>query len=204
MKYPLSHSEVETIVIAAVARALDRGPEEIQLEGSLQEDYGAESLDLLEVIFNIEKACRVRLPKMTLMQHAKERFGEETLVTRGRLTQFGAQVLRQIRPEINPLEFHSGLSLQDVGRLANPQTFVRLVVRLLEAKEEALSRLQTDGCPKCGSHEICDSPTTAEFVCSKCQSIVLAPSGDVIVASDMAAMAEKFQSASAASLSNAN
>src|SRR5690242_7484381 len=134
MIHTLTQSDVETTVVAAIARALDRKPQEIALSASLQDEYGAESLDILEIVFNIEKTCRLRLPKMTLMQHAQERFGEGQFIRQGELTPLGLQVLRQMRPEIDPDQFHPGLRIQDVSRLVTAQTFVRLVMRLLEGK----------------------------------------------------------------------
>jgi acyl carrier protein len=200
----LTHPDVEAAVITAVATALDRKPEEIELGASLQDEYGAESLDILEIVFNIEKACRIRLPKMTLLQHAQEQFGEGQFVKQGELTPLGLQVLRQMRPEIDPDQFHPGLRVQDVGRLVTTQTFVRLVLRLLEGKEEALQRLQTEGCSACGSKDVQDSPTAAEFVCAKCAAIYPAPSGDAILSADLASIQTNRETSASAPLTATN
>lgn len=204
MTYTLTQSDVETAVLAAVARALDRKPEEIALSGSLQDEYGAESLDILEIVFNIEKSCRLRLPKMTLLQHAQERFGEGQFVKQGELTLLGLQVLRQMRPEIDPEQFRPGLRVQDISSLVTAQTFVRLAMRLLEGKEEALRRLKTDGCTACGSNDVQDSPTAAEFVCVNCGAVYPTPSGDAILAEDLASLQAKIDSPAGAPLPASN
>jgi acyl carrier protein len=183
-----SQHDVETIVIGAVAHALDLPPEKIQLNGSLQEDYGAESLDILEIVFSLEKAFRIRLPKTNLMQHAQERFGEDTFIQRGQLTDFALKVLREMRPEIDPALFKPGLNVHDVARLVTPQTFVRLSMRVLEGKRDALLRLRESGCTTCGSHEIEASTAAPEFVCTSCSAIYPTPSGDDILMEDLSAL----------------
>jgi acyl carrier protein len=180
--------DVESTVIATVARALDLPPEKIETGASLQEDYGAESLDILEIVFSLEKAFRIRLPKTNLLQHAQERFGEASFLHQGQLTDFALRVLREMRPEIDATLFRPGLRVHDVARLVTAQTFVRLVTRVLEGKREALARLQAEGCATCGSHAIGDSESAPEFVCSSCAAIYPAPTGDDILMQDLFAL----------------
>lgn len=180
--------EVETAVIAAVARALDLPPEQIRLGASLQDEYGAESLDILEIVFTIERAFRIRLPKTNLMQHAQERFGEDAFLHQGVLTDFALKVLRQMRPEIDPALFTSGMRVKDVARLVTAQTFVRLAARVLEGKRAALAQLREKGCAQCGSHDLRDSEKAPEFVCAACGATEPTPSGDDILLKDLEAL----------------
>jgi len=198
--HKLTQADVETAVIAAVARSLDRKPEEIELHASLQDEYGAESLDILEIVFNIEKSCRLRLPKMTLLQHAQEKFATNQFIKQGELTALGLEVLRQMRPEIDSEQFRPGLRVQDVSRLVTAQTFVRLALRLLDGKEEALEKLRSSGCTTCGSKEVLDSTTAAEFVCANCGAIYPVPSGDAILAEDLVRVQTKIDSPTSVSL----
>lgn len=183
-----AHEKVESTVIAAIAHALDLPSEEIRLDASLQEEYGAESLDILEIVFSLEKAFRIRLPKTNLMQHAQERFGAETFVHQGELTELALRVLREMRPEIDPALFRPGLRVHEVARLVTAQTFVRLALRVLEGKKQALQALQANGCATCGSAEIRDSDLAPEFVCASCNAIYPIPSGDDILMQDLEAL----------------
>lgn len=181
----IEQQEVEAKVIAAVARALDLPADEIQLGASLQGEYGAESLDILEIVFALETAFRIRMPKTNLMQHAQERFGEDTFLHQGQLTDFALRMLREMRPEIDPALFKPGLRVHDVARLVTTQTFVRLALRMLDAKREALQALRARGCGTCGSHDIDDSQTAPEFVCKSCGAIEPTPTGDDVLMHDI-------------------
>lgn len=180
--------QIEKTVIAAVAHALDLPPAQIELGASLQEEYGAESLDILEIVFSLEKSFRIRLPKTNLMQHAQERFGQDTFLHQGQLTDFALKVLREMRPEIDPALFKPGLRVHDVARLVTAQTFVRLVMRVLQGKAEALEQLRTGGCTACGSHDIRESESAPEFVCAGCNATFPTPSGDDILMQDLATL----------------
>ena len=184
----IEQQEVERKVVAAVARALDLPPEDIRLGASLQEEYGAESLDILEIVFALETAFRIRMPKTNLMQHAQERFGEETFLHQGQLTDFALRMLRELRPEIDPALFKPGLRVQDVARLVTTQTFVRLALRMIEAKGEALQEWRASGCTTCGAHDIEESQAAPEFACGSCGAIYPTPSGDELIMRDIEAL----------------
>jgi acyl carrier protein len=184
----IEQQEVETKVVAAVARALDLSPSEIQLGASLQEEYGAESLDILEIVFALETTFRLRMPKTNLMQHAQERFGEDTFLHQGQLTDFALRMLREMRPEIDPALFKPGLRVHEVARLVTTQTFVRLSMRMLDAKNEALQQLREEGCRTCGSRDVEASPNAPEFVCASCGAIYPTPSGDEVLMRDIEAL----------------
>lgn len=181
----IEQQEVETTVVAAVARALDLAPEQIRLGASLQEEYGAESLDILEIVFALETAFRIRMPKTNLMQHVQERFGEDKFLRQGQLTDFALQMLRELRPEIDPALFKPGLRVHDVARLVTTQTFVRVAMRMLAAKRSALRALRESGCTTCGSQEIVESDIAPELVCVPCGAIFPTPSGDDVLLRDI-------------------
>jgi acyl carrier protein len=180
--------DVETRVVAAVARALDLPPQQIELGASLQEEYGAESLDILEIVFALETAFRIRMPKTNLMQHVQERFGEEKFLHQGELTDFALRALRELRPEIDPALFKPGLRVHEVARLVTAQTFVRLALRMVDAKREALEQMRESGCASCGSHDVGESQVAPEFVCNACGAIFPTPSGDEVLMQDIEAL----------------
>lgn len=177
--------EVVVKVLEAVATALDLKPAAIVADVSLEREYNAESLDLLEIVFLLEKSYRVRMPRTGILQHAEEHFGEGALVAGGELTDLGLRILRRMRPEIDPDLLRPGLRLSDVNRFMTAQTFVRLVLRLLEAKEEARRKLQAAGCEKCGGHRIDDSDVAPEFVCADCGTDFPVPNGDDVLVQDL-------------------
>jgi acyl carrier protein len=181
-----SQSEVEAAVVAAIAQSLYMEPEQISMHASLEAEYGAESLDMLEIVFILEREFAIRLPKTTLWRHAEEHFGVGKLDRQGELTELGLNVLRQMRPEIDAGEFRKGLRTQDLGRLLTGQTFVRLVMRMLDGKREAYAQLVAEGCPQCGSHDVDDPARTRELVCAECGMHRATPNGDALLVQDLA------------------
>lgn len=180
-----TEAEVTVKVVEAVATALALDPARVGPEASLEQEYSAESLDMLEIVFLLEKAYRVRMPRTGILQHAEEHFGQGALVAGGEVTELGLKILRRMRPEIEPDLLRPGLRLSDVNRFMTAQTFVRLVLRLLEANQEARQKLQAAGCEKCGSHRIRDSNVAPEFVCEDCGADFPVPNGDDVLVQDL-------------------
>jgi acyl carrier protein len=172
-------SVLEGQVVAAVAKALDLKPEKVTLSSSLQDDLGAESLDYLDIAFQLERNFNVQFPRADLLQRASDHFGEDALVKDGVVTDLGLSLLRKGMPEVDPGRFRPGLRAIEVASMFTVWTFVRVLDRLLAAKEQMPRQ-----CPKCGS-ELAESPNLPEFVCSGCGEVVPLPSGDAILFQDL-------------------
>lgn len=172
-------SVLEEKVVAAVAKALDLDTEEVTLTSSLQSDLGAESLDYLDIAFQLERDFNVQFPRADLLQRASDHFGEDALVKDGVVTELGIRLLHKGMPEIDPEQFKPGLRAVDVAGMFTVWTFVRVLDRLLAAKEQ-MSRQ----CPECGG-ELVESNTLPEFVCAGCGKVVPLPSGDAILFQDL-------------------
>jgi acyl carrier protein len=179
----VTREEVEEKVVAAVARALDIDPGQVTLSSSLTEDLGAESLDFLDIAFTLEREFNVQLPRLDILERATEHFGEDALVKDGVVTPLGIELLRKGMPEIDPELFQPGLKAMDVARMFNVATFVRIVLRLVEAKGELPRE-----CPRCGK-EMTESTVTPELVCESCEESVPMPTGDEVLLRDIVALA---------------
>jgi acyl carrier protein len=174
-----TQEEVERKVVDAVAKSLDLDPDDIKLSSSLQEELGAESLDYLDIAFMLEREFKVQFPRADLLQRAGEFFGEDTLVKDGIVTDMGVEMLRRGMPEINPERFHKGIRAADVAKIFTVATFVRVVMRLLDAKQ-----LAPKTCLECGAPTV-ESDVRPEFVCSGCGKVFLPPSSDDILFQDL-------------------
>jgi acyl carrier protein len=172
-------SVLEEKVIAAVAKALDLKREEVTLSSSLQDDLGAESLDYLDIAFQLERDFNVQFPRADLLQRASDHFGEDSLVNDGVVTDLGLRLLRKGMPEVDPERFRPGLRAIEVANMFTVWTFVRVLDRLVVAKGQ-MSRQ----CPKC-SGELVESANLPEFVCASCGHVVPLPSGDAVLYQDL-------------------
>jgi acyl carrier protein len=180
----VTREEVEEKVVAAVARALDLDPGQVTLASTLTEDLGAESLDFLDIAFTLEREWNVQLPRLDILERATAHFGEDALVKDGVVTPLGLELLKKGMPEIDPAQFQPGLKAIDVARMFNVATFVRIVLRLIEAKGE-LPR----ACPRCGK-EMAESTVTPELICESCEESVPLPTGDEVLLRDIVALAQ--------------
>lgn len=176
---PVTRETVEPIVKRVVAKALELDVVEIDSAASLQLDFNAQSLDMLDIAFALEREFRVPFPQSDLIQRASAHIDEEQLVQRGVITDLGLELLRQGMPEAEQARLKPGLKAVDVVSLITVNTFTRLVIRLLEAKAEFPRE-----CPKCGA-QTHESDALPEFECPSCGDVRPLPSGDDVLLQDL-------------------
>src|ERR1700704_624256 len=126
---PITHEAVEPIVKRVVAKALDLDPDELQAGSSLQLDFNAQSLDMLDISFALEREFKVPFPQTDLLQRAGNEFDEEMFVQKGRGTDLGVGLVQTGMPEAEQVRIKPGLKAVDVVGLITVDTFTRLVVR---------------------------------------------------------------------------
>jgi acyl carrier protein len=177
----ISRESVEPVVKRIVARALELEEDELDSSASLQLDFNAQSLDMLDISFALEREFKVPFPQTDLIQRAASTFDEEMFVQKGKVTDLGLKLLREQMPEAELSRIVPGLKAVDVVGLITVNTFTRLVTRLLEAKAEFPRE-----CPKCGAQTE-ESDSMPEFVCGSCGDVRPLPSGDDILMKDMVA-----------------
>jgi acyl carrier protein len=117
----------------AFCEALELDEDEVTWDARILDDLGAESLDLLDVVFRLERAFDVQIPRGGLEAKAKEVDGEPGEVD-GRLTEAGAARLRELMPEVPAAELQAGMKTSELGRVFRVGTFYNIVKALLEAK----------------------------------------------------------------------
>lgn len=118
----------------AFCEALELDEDEVTWDARILDDLGAESLDLLDVVFRLERAFDIQIPRGGLEAKAKEVDGEPGEVE-GRLTEAGAARLRELMPEVPAAELQAGMKTSELGRVFRVGTFYNIVKALLEAKE---------------------------------------------------------------------
>jgi acyl carrier protein len=110
-----SREEVDSAVKEAVAEALALDEDEVTDDATLMDDLGAESIDLLDILFRIEKSTGVKIQASDLGDHIQggipdEEFGDENeLVTRK-----GLEQLNKVMPQIDPDEMEGKLKAEEV------------------------------------------------------------------------------------------
>jgi len=133
----MDDKEISEKVRMCIAQALGIDAEEVVPDAILFDDLGAESLDLLDIVFRLEKTFGIQIPRGGIQSSvlASEGVKEKDLVKDGILTPLGIARLLKEMPEINPDRIPEGFRAEDVATLFTVQTFVNLTKRNLAAKE---------------------------------------------------------------------
>ena len=116
-------------VAKAIAEALGRSTEDVRLESRLVGDLNAESIDFLDIVFRLERAFRIKIPRGEIMQDARGDLPEEEFAVKGCLTDVGLARLREYLDEVPPEHFKHPMRVNEVPLLFTVETFAKLVVR---------------------------------------------------------------------------
>ena len=125
----------------SVVEALGVDDDEVTPNAVLFDDLGAESLDLLDIVFRLEKEFGIKIPRGGIQADALASEGEELkdedLVVDGVLTPLGIEKMKESMPEIDPSRITEGFRADDIATLFTVQTFVTITKKLLEEKGAA-------------------------------------------------------------------
>jgi acyl carrier protein len=135
----VDRDEVFEVVRNCFAEALGLDDDEVNLDDFVIDDLGAESLDFLDIAFRLEESFGIKIPRGDIQQKAEAEAatGTDAFEIDGVLTDLGLAKLREALPEVPDDRFREGLTIREIPTLFTVETFVNLVVRLLEEKEAA-------------------------------------------------------------------
>ena len=128
--------QIYATVRVCFCEALELDEDEVLWDSRILEDLGAESLDLLDVVFRLERAFDIQIPRGGIEAGTKmtaEGPGEID----GRLTEAGRSQLIRMMPEVPPEEIPVGMKVSELATVFRVGTFYHMVVSLLDAKQVA-------------------------------------------------------------------
>jgi acyl carrier protein len=120
-------------VAATIADALGCDVEDVKLDVSLIEGLDAESIDFLDLVFRLERAFKVKIPRGKIVEDARGDLPEADFEQKGIVTEAGMARLRAFLSEVPADRIKSPLKVADVPRLFTAETFCKLVVRSQKA-----------------------------------------------------------------------
>ena len=128
----MSRDELIEKVQAVLVDALGVDDDEVTTESTLMGDLGAESIDFLDIVFRLEKAFEIKVPREELFP-AEGLLNDPELVSNGKLTEKGLNELREKVPHTELGEFEKD---PDINKLADLFT-VNAIVNYIESKVNA-------------------------------------------------------------------
>jgi len=120
-------------VAETMADALGCDREEVKLDSSLINDLGAESIDFLDIVFRLERAFKVKIPRGKLIEDARGELSEAEFEKGGVVSDAGFQRLKAFLNEVPADRFKAPLKVADIPRLFTVETFCKIVIRQQKA-----------------------------------------------------------------------
>jgi len=116
-------------VAETMADALGCDIEDVKLDVSLIDDLDAESIDFLDMVFRLERAFKVKIPRGKIVENARGDLPEAEFEQKGIVTEKGLLQLKSYLSEIPDSRFKTPMKVADIPRLFTPETFCKLVIR---------------------------------------------------------------------------
>ena len=113
------------------------GVQKVTLEASLIDDLGAQSIDFLDIVFRIERAFKVKIPRGKIIEQARGDLSAAEFDKGGVVSDAGLQRLKVFLSEVPAQKFTSPLKVADIPRLFTTETFCKMVIRQQRADAAA-------------------------------------------------------------------
>jgi acyl carrier protein len=106
---------IDAAVKEAVVEALALDDDEVTPDATLMEDLGAESIDLLDILFRIERSTGVKIQASDLGEHIQggipdDEFSDDNEI----ITDKGLEQLKKVMPQIDEDELRGSLDANEV------------------------------------------------------------------------------------------
>ncbi|MBI4718655.1 MAG: acyl carrier protein [Planctomycetes bacterium] len=126
-----SHDAVFLKVREVLSDALGVEQEDVSPDATLQGDLGAESIDFLDIVFRLEKAFAIKIPKGELFPD--EILNNPAYVDGDRMTTAGLETLKAAMPHADFADFEKAPFVAKVPDLFTVRTIVNYVEGKLQA-----------------------------------------------------------------------
>src|SRR5262245_753098 len=123
---PITQQEIDA-VFPKVAETMADAPgcdvTDIKPNVSLIEGLDAESIDFLDMVFRLERAFKIKIPRGKIVENARGDLPESEFEQKGIVTEKGLAQLKAYLSEIPEERFKTPMKVADIPRLFTPETF---------------------------------------------------------------------------------
>jgi len=132
MMMAMTHDEIYKKVQTVLEDALGVDADEVTPKAALIEDLGMESIDALDIVFRLEKAFTIKIPRGELFpENLAELMSDERFVQNDKLTPDGLTELKKRMPFADFAEIEANPTVEQAKGLLNVDTVVRYVASKL-------------------------------------------------------------------------
>lgn len=128
----VSRDEILEKVREVLVDALGVDDDEVTTDATLMGDLGAESIDFLDIVFRLEKAFDIKIPREELFP-AESLMNNSEFVQNGKLTEKGLTELREKMPHTNLETFEKDPDINKMGDLFTVDAIINYIENKLNA-----------------------------------------------------------------------
>ena len=136
----ITKEEIQAIypkVAATIADALACDEDKVKPDASLINDLGAESIDFLDIVFRLERAFKVKIPRGKIVEEARGPLTEDQFQSGGAVTEAGIARLKEFLSEVPADRIKAPLKAAEIPKLFTVETFAKMVIRQQKATPAA-------------------------------------------------------------------
>lgn len=131
----MTKDQIDAAVKEALVGALGVGEDEVTPQATLLGDLSAESIDLLDILFRLERTTSVKIQAADLAAHVQggipdDEFGDAS----GKITAKGMAQLKKVMPQIDANALAGQLEAEKVMSLFTVQNLTDMVAGRVAAK----------------------------------------------------------------------
>jgi acyl carrier protein len=121
----MSRDEIYKKVQAVLVDALGVDEEEVTPNAVIRDDLGAESIDFLDIMFRLEKAFGIKIPRGEMIPENVQ--NDPEVVADGKVTPKGIAMLKEKMPHSDFTEFEKDPQLDHMSKLFTVNAIVNYV-----------------------------------------------------------------------------
>lgn len=124
--------EIFEIVKEVIEKSVGKPKDTIELNDTLFDKIGIDSIDLVDILFELESHFNVELKISDFESRAREEMSNEPYEINGVITPQGLTVLRRYMTEIDPEKLVEGLTVHQLVKLLTVHSLCKIVLYKLE------------------------------------------------------------------------
>ena len=125
---PMTAEQIYPKVQQVLEDALGVDADEVTAKAALVDDLGMESIDALDIVFRLEKAFTIKIPRGELFpENLPEMMQSPQFVENGKLTPGGVAELKKRMPYADFADVEKNPTVEQAKHLLNVDTVVRYV-----------------------------------------------------------------------------
>jgi acyl carrier protein len=181
---PFAEADLIAVVQRTLVSVLGCTPDEVAADVAIANDLDADSLDFVELRFNLEKQLGIVLPQKSVLDHLVVVLGDESQVyANGGLTELAAHTLRESFFNYSSDQVSAGMLPHEVMGCATVRNWANLCKGILDGLPAR--------CADCGQDQAEVSPS-GKPVCAACGAPQKARTGDDAVAASIPGIVSRW------------